>query len=153
MITRNKYFFPSFATCIWLECQSFARHLPPRIPTFSCYLFLSPDLLVSVQTSLLQLIKWLPGIMCITHLCSEIHYNESPCMSVISTCAWCHVGEPTWHKWEVSRICIMTFVFSHQSLYLLVRAACVRCHWTKCPLFSSSLFSLLGLLFSQKGLL
>ena len=40
---------------------------------------------------------------------------------------------------------------------ILVRAACVRCHGTKCPLltaFSSlSSFSLLHLLFSQKGLL
>ena len=30
-------------------------------------------------------------------------------------------GEPTWHKWEVSRICIMTSVFSHKSLNICLK--------------------------------
>ena len=48
---------------------------------------------------------------------------------------------------------ITTFLWS--MVAMLVRAACVRCHGTKCPLLTTFFFSfflLLHLLFSQKGL-
>ena len=39
-----------------------------------------------------------------------------------------------------------------QWMRMLVRAACVRCHGTKCPLLTAFFLLSAGLLFSQKGL-